>query len=63
MRAPRVHHHPCAHCGAQTACDGEREQNYDGWPEVICLVFHPAPHVFCCEACAEASTTAIEDED
>lgn len=54
------HHHPCAGCGAKTECGGTFEQNYDGWPEVICTEYHglvnsgfvPADD-FLCEACEE----------
>jgi hypothetical protein len=36
----RIHHHKCQDCGAKTECHGEWEQNYDGYPEVICREFH-----------------------
>ncbi len=32
----KPHHHPCNRCGTKTECGGEYEQNYDGWPEVVC---------------------------
>lgn len=36
----KPHHHPCQTCGAKTECGGTWEENYDGWPEVICREFH-----------------------
>lgn len=51
------HHHPCQHCGAKTECSGTWEQNYDGFPEVICREFHLDGGTlnadFLCETCAE----------
>jgi len=51
----RPHFHPCQSCGAETPCEGLREQNYDGFPSVICLEFHLAGGLlnrdFVCEAC------------
>ncbi len=50
------HHHKCADCGAKTECCGQLEDNYDGWPEIICVEYHlhatcdPNPD-FICEAC------------
>lgn len=35
-----VHHHPCQDCGAKTECGGTWEENYDGFPEVICREWH-----------------------
>ena len=54
---PRVkpHHHPCQTCGAKTECGGTWEENYDGFPEVICQEFHRLDGTinadFICEAC------------
>lgn len=52
----KVHHHKCADCGAKTECGGEWEQNFDGWPEVICREFHQAGGEtdpdFVCDLCA-----------
>ena len=54
----RLHTHPCADCGTPTECDGERERNYDGFPDVICLNYHLLSGItnpdFRCDACAEA---------
>jgi hypothetical protein len=50
----KVHHHPCQDCGAKTECGGVFEQNYDGWPEVICDEFnmYSGPNMdFICDAC------------
>ncbi len=50
------HHHPCSQCGVKTECGGTFEQNYDGFPEVICPEFHLAGGEinsdFLCEQCA-----------
>lgn len=40
MRRTLRHGHPCQDCGTKTPCDGQIEQNYDGWPEWICAAFH-----------------------
>ncbi len=39
-------------------CDGELERNYDGWPEVICVIYHKDGQDVC-EECAGAN----EDDD
>jgi hypothetical protein len=36
----RTHTHPCAHCQTPVECDGALEQNHDGWPPVMCTVYH-----------------------
>lgn len=55
----RPHTHPCQSCGAETPCDGEWERNIDGFPEVICQVFHwPGGTInewFRCDDCIENS--------
>ena len=54
---PRVkpHHHPCQRCGAKTECGGTWEENYDGFPDVICAEFHQMNGTinldFICEGC------------
>ena len=55
-----MHTHPCDTCGAPAYCDGDQEQNYDGWPLVICRLYDQpdgqrAPME--CDDCA-----AVEDE-
>lgn len=59
---PRVkpHSHPCAACGTKTECSGTWEENYDGFPEVICSEYHRLVNAgfisaddFVCEACEE----------
>lgn len=50
----RIHHHPCQRCGKKAECPGEWEQNYDGFPEVICPEFHQNAGInpdFICEDC------------
>ncbi len=50
-----VHHHACQDCGVKTECGGTFEQNYDGFPEVICREFHmdngEINSDFICESC------------
>lgn len=38
----KPHHHPCQDCGVKTPCGGVYEENYDGFPAVICPEFHLA---------------------
>ena len=63
------HTHPCQHCGAKVPCDAKLEQNYDGWPEVICPVFHLPGGLnedFVCEDCLvehEHGRDFLEPED
>ena len=51
-----VHHHPCARCGIKTECGGSWEENYDGFPEVICREWHQLGGTtnpeFYCDGCA-----------
>lgn len=48
----KPHHHPCGRCGVRTECCGTIEQNYDGWPEWICVEYHGVTsHDFLCEDC------------
>jgi len=55
MSRVAVHHHPCADCGAKTECGGSWEENYDGFPEVICREWHLSGGFtnpdFVCESC------------
>lgn len=52
-----IHHHPCQECGAKTECGGVYEENYDGFPPVICREFHLTGGSlnpdFICRACNE----------
>ena len=53
---PRVnaHHHACQDCGIKTQCPGTWEENYDGFPEVVCPEFHISGGIntdFVCESC------------
>jgi len=36
MRRQQPHHHACDDCGVKTECPGSYEENWDGWPEVVC---------------------------
>lgn len=65
---PKVapHHHPCQICHAKTECGGTWEENWDGFPDVICREFHQAggfvnPDFSCedCEALTEAEQETI----
>ena len=49
-----VHRHFCAVCGVSVPCEGLRTENDDGWPTVICAVYHlpngeTNPHTLCAE--------------
>ncbi len=61
-----VHHHPCADCGAKTECGGTWEENYDGFPEVICREFHLSSGDtnpdFICHRCNEKQLAAEAKE-
>jgi len=67
----KPHHHPCAKCKTKTECSGTWEENYDGFPEVICPEYHlPSVEIaLClCEACAcvdcgEIATESMKDAD
>ena len=57
------HTHCCQHCRTPVDCDGPEERNYDGFPEVICLLFHlsggsPNPG-FLCSSCADAEVERL----
>jgi hypothetical protein len=57
-----VHHHPCQDCGAKVECGGTWEENYDGFPEVICPEYHLTSGDinadFICEPCERARADA-----
>jgi hypothetical protein len=65
-RYAKPHHHPCADCGSKTPCDGLWEQNYDGFPEVICPEYHGTDGTlnpeFICEACEWAREDRVVAE-
>lgn len=52
MPRQRPHHHPCADCGVKTECPGSYEQNYDGWPEVVCSEVEVLGTEMLCDDCA-----------
>lgn len=52
----RTHTHPCSHCKTPVECDGELVQNYDGWPEVVCVIYHVDGVEMACDDC-------LRDED
>jgi hypothetical protein len=62
---PRVapHHHPCQTCRAKVECGGEWQENYDGFPEVICPEWHrpdgTVNNDFVCEACYDVEARAL----
>ena len=49
MSRRRTHEHDCSTCGKPFECCGTLEQNYDGWPEVICRCYHVAYYTTCAE--------------
>ena len=62
-----THYHPCQRCGERIECDNRYlERNYDGWPEVICRVFHQhgswLNQGFICEGCYAAVETDRESQ-
>ena len=50
-RKPAAHRHVCDQCGESYSCTGTLEENYDGFPEVICVAYHERGERTC-EACA-----------
>jgi len=62
----RPHSHPCASCKEPVECCGDIEQNYDGWPEFICVEYHlyggAGLDVFC-DACGQANDEAASDDE
>lgn len=62
-----AHHHPCQRCGRKTQCPGTWEENWDGWPEVICPEWHlPSGYTnpdFLCDDCATAPEREEEVEE
>jgi len=66
------HHHPCQRCKAKTECFGQLEDNYDGWPEIVCLEFHmnascdPNPDFLCdgclCWDCGDPGVVTMDGE-
>lgn len=45
----REHAHVCRTCRQDYPCDGPLERNHDGWPEVVCLIYHVDGHDECGE--------------
>ena len=35
-----MHKEQCIRCRKDYDCDGNLERNHDGWPEVICDLYH-----------------------
>ena len=64
----RHHSHPCSTCPGFVPCDGEWERNHDGFPEVICGLYHlpnGATAELICEDCrdrGEREQQVIRDE-
>ncbi len=53
----RPHTHPCSRCQVPVTCSGQLERNHDGWPEVICGLYHlPGGTVakILCDSCEDA---------
>jgi hypothetical protein len=53
------HAHPCSRCHVKTECCGDIIQNYDGWPEWVCVEFDIdcTPKGWLCEDCHMALST------
>lgn len=62
MTKSRLHVHQCVDCGTPVDCDGTLEQNYDGWPEVVCDWVDGYLQTPLCESCDDARQQAIRDE-
>ena len=60
---PRVapHHHKCVDCGVKTECPGTWEENYDGWPEVICDDVDKRHNDPICDECYEKREAADKE--
>ena len=43
----RAHSHQCTCCGQDYDCGGTLSRNHDGWPEVVCSVYHEAGDTEC----------------
>jgi hypothetical protein len=60
------HSHPCASCKEPVECCGAIEQNFDGWPEFICVEYHlhggGGLDVYC-DACQQAEDVPTSDDD
>ena len=41
------HNHICTKCKQTYQCDGLTVDNYDGDPEVICLIYYKDDHTLC----------------
>jgi hypothetical protein len=64
MKPSDAHMHLCSRCQLPAPCDGTLEENFDGFPEVICSAYHlkhgETAH-FLCEACADLGEDWTED--
>jgi len=61
----KPHSHPCQRCGAKTECGGSWEENYDGFPGVICREFHLESGInsdFLCETCHDQAEAELRSE-
>ena len=53
-RRDHSHTHPCERCHVATDCSSDLEDNYDGWPEVVCVDYDMHSHDdWFCEACMD----------
>ena len=62
-RRAHYHNHKCQRCHLKYLCDGELEENYDGWPEVICYTYHVAGRDWCAACVEEDQQATVTEED
>ena len=54
MRTRPRHWHPCERCHVTVECSSDLEENYDGWPEVVCPDYDMHSHDdWFCEDCMD----------
>lgn len=58
-----AHTHPCPDCRTPVECPGEFERNDDGYPEVICDVYHVRGVQMPCEDCGKLRQIDSEQGD
>lgn len=63
----KPHHHLCQNCGVTVDCAGARVENHDGFPAVICPLFHlPTGEInadFLCDWCATDDGESVKQQN